>query len=137
MPEDLGPAAGKIRVKITSPLSLIADFEANSVEVPTPNGRRLMMPKTAPMFCLIKAGKVIIHQEQKDPIIYQVSAGVCEMRRGICAIMAWGMPAKKIDFEKVKILLDEAEQVSPHFGSAAAGQEIRDRMAFYRLILKQ
>ena len=137
MPEDLGPSVGKIRVKISSPLSPVADLEADSVEIPTPNGRRLMMPRTAPMFCLIKAGKVIIHQASTDPITYQVSDGICEMRRGICAIMAWGTQAEKFNREKIKILLAEAEQVMLNFGSGESGREIRERIAFYRLILNQ
>ena len=137
MPEDLGPSAGKIRVKITSPLSPVADLEANYVEIPTPGGRRLMLPRMAPMFCLVKAGKVIVHQENNAPAVYQVSSGVCEMRRGICAIMAWGIGSDKFDSKKAEILLAEANQALPNFGSGEAGQEIRDRISFYRLILKQ
>ena len=137
MPEDLGPSAGKIRVKITSPLSPIADLEADSVEIPTPQGSRLMLPKTAPTFCLIKAGKVIIRQALKNTAVYLVSAGVCEMRRGICAIMAWGVAAEKINPDRVKVLLKEAEQALPGFGSGKAGQEIQDRISFYHLILKE
>ena len=137
MPEDLSPSAGKIRVKITSPLSPVADLEADSVEIPTPGGRRLMMPKTAPLFCLVKAGEVIIHQENKSPVMYRVSSGVCEMRRGICAIMAWGAETDKFDRKKAEVLLAEAEQALPNFGIGEAGREIRDRISFYRLILKQ
>ena len=137
MPEDLGPSAGKIRVKITSPLSPVADLEADSVEIPTPGGRRLMMPKTAPLFCLVRSGKVIVHQETKAPIVYRVSSGICEMRRGICAIMAWGAETDKLDRKKTEILLAEARQALPNFGSGEAGREIQDRISFYQLILKE
>ena len=137
MPEDLGPSAGKIRVKITCPLFPIADLEADSVEIPAINGRRLMMPKTAPVFCLLKAGDVLIHTESEKTVIYHISSGVCEMRRGICAMMTWGVKRHEVDREQTEKLLKEAESALVNFGKGEARREIQDRISFYRLILKK
>ena len=135
MPEDLSPSAGKIRVKITSPLSPVVDLEADSVEIPTPGGRRLMMPKTAPLFCLVKAGKIIIHQENKSPVMYRVSSGVCEVRRGICAIMAWAEEKTSIRPDKIRAELARGEKVLATLPVGKASEAIQNRLDFYRFIL--
>ena len=89
MAEDLGPKEGYLRVKIVSPTEIVWDGEADSVQIPTPDGVRLFIPKKAPLICLLAQGEVIINRTGHLPLKYIVSNGVCEIRRDICAILTY------------------------------------------------
>lgn len=135
MAEDLSPTEGKLRVKITCPISPVLDIEADSVQIPALQGERLIIPNRMPLFCILNQGKVVIHREGHPKMTYLISDGVCEVRRDICAIMAWGMRADEINPEKIKGLLDEAEKVLPSINSRYAEREIRNRIFYYQMLL--
>ena len=136
MAEDLGPSVGKIRVKITCPTSVVMDLEGESALIPTLLGPRLILPKTAPAFFLLKEGKVVVYRDENTPLIYLISQGVCEVRRDICSIMAWGISDKEVDKNHIQMLLEEAQTTYQKSLSISGKREIKKRIDFYRFILK-
>ena len=130
MAEDLAPSPGKIRVKITCPTTVIADVEGDSVEVAASLGKRLILPKMAPLFFLLKEGKVIVKRKDKSDLVYLISKGVCEVRRDICAVMAWGILERDVQKEQFETLLDDTEKAYQKLSSSVAKQEIKKRMDF-------
>ena len=135
MPEDQGPSPGYLRVKITSPIHMVADMEAESVCIPALQGSCLILPNRAPLFCLLNMGNVLVRQTDGTEVIYYVSRGVCEVRRDICAIMGWAVRADEINWDDVRERLQTAETYLAAMVAPAARQELSDRIAFYRLLL--
>jgi F0F1-type ATP synthase epsilon subunit len=135
MAEDLSPTPGKLRVKITCPISSVIDVEADFVQIPALQGERVILPNRTPLFCVLNQGKVIIHREGHAPMVYLISKGVCEVRRDICAVMAWGMRPDEINPKKLQRLWDEASQVLPSIRSRYAEREIQNRISYYKMLL--
>ena len=136
MAEDLGPSAGKIRVKITCPLALAADKEADSVSIPAIKGNFLVMPRKAPEFFLLKEGELIIHADNQPDKVYWVSRGVCEVRRDICAVMAWAEEKTSLSVEKIRTELEQGEKMLGTLPKGKPVEAIVSRLDFYRFILK-
>ena len=111
MAEDLSPTPGKLRVKITCPISPVLDIEADSVQIPALQGERVILPGRMPLFCILNQGKVVIYREGHPPLTYLISKGICEVRRDICAVMAWSMRLDEVNMDKIKSLLNEAEKI--------------------------
>ena len=135
MAEDADPSPGKIRVKITCPLSPVVDIEVQSVLVPALQGPRLILLNRAPLFCQLSLGEVILYRDNHPPLTYLVSRGVCEVRRNICAIMAWGLRPDEIHPDKIQTLLHEAESALPTLISPTAQHELQTRIDFYHYLL--
>ena len=135
MAEDLSPTPGKLKVKITCPISRVVEMEADFVQIPALQGERIILPDRMPLFCVLNQGKVIIHREGHAPMVYLISKGVCEVRRDICAVMAWGMRVDEIHPDKIQNLLNEANQVLPTIRSRYAEREIQNRIAYYEMLL--
>lgn len=136
MAEDLSPTEGKLRVKITCPISPVLDIEADSAQIPALEGERVILPNRMPLFCLLNQGKVIIHRDGHPQMTYLISKGVCEVRRDICAVMAWAMRADEINPERIKELMLEAEKVLPSINSRYAKREIQMRLDYYKMLLQ-
>ena len=135
MAEDLSPTAGKLRVKITCPISPVTDMEADSVQIPAIQGEQVILPERMPLFCILNQGEVVINRDGHPPLTYLISKGICEVRRDICAIMAWGMRLEEINTDKINLLLNEAEKVLPSIKSRYAEREIQNRIAYYKMLL--
>ena len=135
MAEDKGPSAGKIRVKITCPLFPVADVEADRVLIPAGQGDFLVMPRKAPAFYLINAGKVIIQSAGMPDKIYWVSRGVCEVRRDICAIMAWAEEKTSVRPDVLRAELERGEAALGSVPAGRASEALQNRLDFYRFIL--
>jgi len=135
MAEDLDPPTGKIRLKITCPLSPVTELIANCVDIPALQGVRRIIPGQAPLFCRLNAGKVVIYSDNHSPITYVISRGVAEVRRDICAIMAWAIRPEEVHPVKVQALLEDASNALPHMSSKVARQELQNRIDFYRSLL--
>ena len=135
MAEDLSPTEGKLRIKITCPISPVLDIEADSVQIPALQGERLIIPSRMPLFCILNQGKVVIHREGRPKMTYLISKGVCEVRRDFCAIMAWGMRIDEVNPEKIKGLLNEAETILPAINSRYGRREIQVRIDYYKMLL--
>ena len=136
MAEDFGPAAGRIRLKITCPTHLVADLEVDSVRLPGVLGNRLVLPHQAPYFMRLTAGPAILHRAGQNDVVYLLSAGVCEVRRDICAVMAWAIRPEDVDPAVIQDRLKMARTVIQKVILPMARQEIADRIAFYEMILK-
>jgi len=134
MAEDSSPSPKKIRVKIVCPKKIIVDTEVDSVQIPAALGMRLIKPRQAPLFCVIKTGQVILNlpQEQK---VYLVSCGVCEIRRNICSILAWAVAANDISLEKAQTELESAYALKQTAVIPAAKQEIQKQIDFYKSVI--
>ena len=137
MAEDLSPSAGKIRVKITCPLSVVADMEADRVLIPALGGDFLVMPQKAPQFFLMREGKVVIQRQDMADKVYWVSKGVCEVRRDICAVMAWAEEKTGVSLDKIRSELERGEKLLTTLPAGKAAWAIQNRLGFYRLILKE
>lgn len=137
MPEDLSPPAGRLRLKMTCPLSPVTDIIADSILIPAVQGARLILPGMAPLFCQLNQGQIIIHRTGHPPMTYLISRGVAEVRRDICAVMAWGMRQDEVNPNKIQSLLTDAETALPTLISALARRELQTRIDFYRHLLAQ
>ncbi len=135
MAEDLSPTAGKLRVKITCPISSVLDIEADSVQIPALEGERVILPNRMPLFCILNQGEIVIHRNGHPQMTYLISKGVCEVRRDICAVMAWGMRIDEINPERIKELMYEAEKVLPSINSRYGEREIQNRISYYKMLL--
>ena len=136
MAEDLSPSAGKIRVKITCPLFVVADMEADSVLIPASGGDFLVMPRKAPQFFLLKEGQVVIHRIGEADKIYWISKGVCEVRRDICAVMAWAEEKTSVRPDIIRAELAQGEKVLAHLPEGEPARALQNRLDFYRAILE-
>ena len=137
MAEDLEPSAGKIRVKITCPLMIVADMEADSALIPSVKGDFLVMPRKAPMFFLLNEGEVVIRNNGKPDKVYWVSRGVCEVRRDICAIMAWAEEKTSVRIDTIKAELVRGEKVLSALPVGNPRESIQNRLSFYQFILSK
>lgn len=136
MAEDFGPSAGKVRVKITCPLALVVDMEVDSILIPATRGNFLIMPRKAPAFYVIKEGQVILHRADKPDKVYWVSRGVCEVRRDICAIMAWAAEKTSVRPDDLRAELERGEAVRATLPAGKASESLQNRLDFYRYVLE-
>lgn len=136
MPEDQGPLSGRIRVKITSPARAVADLEAVSALIPAEEGNRLIIPRKAPLICLIRQGCLIVNCPDGKRQVYCVSSGICEVRRDICSVMAWAVGQDEIDRPRAEERLKETQIALRTLAAADKRQELIDRADFYRFLLK-
>ena len=137
MAEDLSPSSGKIRIKITSPLAVVLDRECDSVLIPASFGDFLVMPRKAPAFYLLKKGEVIVREKGQPDKAYWVSMGVCEVRRDICAVIAWAEEKTSLRKDLIQKKLEEGEKVLPHLSAGEGRKALAHRMDFYRFILEE
>lgn len=137
MAEESNPETGKIRVKITCPLFPVVEMEVDSVEIPAWEGTRTIVPNQAPLFCMLHEGRVVIYQEEHLPIVYLISRGICEVRRDICSILAWGGRADRISREQIENQLTEAELMSKKVMSGTARREVFSRIDFFKSVLRE
>ena len=102
------PENGKIRVRLICPLYKVAEMEADSVLLPAEEGDILLLPERAPIFFNLKPGRMIVYNEGEKPISFLVSGGICEFRRNLCPVLAWGGYEDKIDASKIAKQLKKA-----------------------------
>ena len=95
VPPEEAPKNGKIRVKLISPLKEVFSMEADKVLLPAVDGDILILPDRAPIFISLKAGRMVIYNKGEENINYLISAGICEVRRNLCPVLAWGVQEDK------------------------------------------
>lgn len=137
MVEESDPSPGKVRLKITCPLYPIVEVEADAVELPAWDGTRTIIPGQAPLFCALHEGRMVIYQEDHPPVIYLISRGVCEVRRNICSVLAWGGRADHISGDQIKKQLTEAENMSKRVMSGTGRREVFSRIDFFKKVLEE
>ena len=130
------PANGKIRVKLITPLFESYVVEADSVLLPALDGDILILPDRAPIFLSLKAGRMIVYNKGEEPIHFLVSSGVCEIRRNLCPVMAWGGRLDKINPERIEQQLKVALKALPTTHSLAKTEAL-SRIEFLEMVLKE
>ena len=129
------PTNGKVKVRLICPLYEVFETEADGVLLPGAEGDILILPERAPIFVYLKAGRMIIYNNGQEPISYFVSAGVCEVRRNLCPVLAWGVREDKVKPEKIAMQLAESEAALGGLTSEMAKQEVITRVDFFKTIL--
>ncbi len=147
MPEDFNtsgygkpeesPKNGKIRVKLICPLFPGAVLEADSVLLPALDGDILILPNRAPIFLSLRAGRMIVYNKGQKPVVFFVSGGVCEVRRNLCPVLAWGGREEKIDVRLIARYLEDALKVYPSYRSSLAKTEAVTRIDFFKMVLDE
>lgn len=135
-PEE-APPKGKIRVKLICPLYEVAVMEADSVLLPAVDGDILILPERAPIFFNIRAGQMIVYRKDEKPVSFFVSGGLCEVRRNLCPVLAWGVQKDQVEVEKIEILLQNAQNVLKDYKNELGKTEAASRIAFYQNILNE
>ncbi len=136
MPEQ-GPSSGKIKVKIITPLFPVMEEEADSVLLPAVEGDILILPNRAPLFLALKEGRMILYKKGEEARTYLISKGICEIRRNICPVLAWGGEKSKINPEMIAAHLEKAEKALENSTHSLAHNEVAARIDFFKMILKE
>ena len=135
-PPEESPKNGKIRVKLITPLFEACVIEADQVLLPALDGDILILPNRAPIFFSLRPGRMIIYNEGEEPIRFLISSGICEVRRNLCPVMAWGGREDKINPVKIKEQLDAALKALPSTDSIAKTEAL-SRINFFNMVLKE
>ena len=130
------PANGKIRVKLITPLFESHIVEADSVLLPALDGDILILPDRAPIFFSLRPGRMIVYNNGEEPVKFLISSGVCEVRRNLCPVMAWGGREDKINPEKIKRQLDIAIKALPSTHDLAKSEAL-SRIEFFKMVLRE
>ena len=130
------PPKGKIRVKLICPLYEVAVLEADSVLLPAVDGDILILPERAPIFFNLTAGRMIVYNKGQKPVSFFVSGGICEVRRNLCPVLAWGAEEEKIDVKKIEAQLQNAQNALKDYRNDLGKTEVASRIDFYQKILE-
>ena len=127
------PDIHHVRVKIISPEKTVLVVEVDKVLLPCSNGDMMILPRHAPCFCSIKAGKLVLYDKgQIIPMI--VSDGVAEIRRNICAVLAWGILCENIKRPEVEAELAATEKLLKTVHTSNKQEEVLKRVQFLNLL---
>lgn len=137
LPAEPTPNNGKIKVKLICPLFEVISVEADKVLLPAENGDFLVLKDRAPIFISLKAGRMIIYNEGQEPVSYIISRGICEIRRNLCPVLAWGGRENKIDPKIIAGHLKEAEKMMSDISSNLKKHEVATRIEFFKKILEE
>ncbi len=135
-PPEEAPKNGKIRVKLITPLFEATVIEADKVLLPALDGDILILPDRAPIFFSLRPGRMIVYNQGEEPVSFLISSGVCEVRRNLCPVMAWGGREDKINPIKIKEQLDAALKALPASDSIAKTEAL-SRINFFNMVLKE
>lgn len=130
------PTSGKIKVKLICPLFPVTETEADKVLLPAENGDILILPDRAPIFLSLRPGRMLIYRG-KQVESYLISSGVCEFRRNLCPVLAWGGAEDKIDAHQIALQLDMANEAVQTTHSFLTRTEIMARIEFFKMILRE
>ncbi len=131
------PENGKIRVKLICPLYTVAVLEADSVLIPALDGDIVILPDRAPLFFSLRAGRMIVYNKGEKPVSFLVSGGICEVRRNLCPVLAWGGYEERIDVEEIAQRLKKAQKVLAGYHSDFGKTEAASRIQFFKTVLKE
>ena len=131
------PENGKIRVKLICPLYTVAVLEADSVLIPALDGDIVILPDRAPLFFSLRAGRMIVYNKGEKPVSFLVSGGICEVRRNLCPVLAWGGYEERIDVEEIAQRLKKAQKVLAGYHSDFGKTEAASLIQFFKTVLKE
>lgn len=131
------PENGKIRMKLICPMYSVATLEADSVLLPAAEGDILILPNRAPIFFNLRPGRMVVYNKGQKPVNFLVSAGICEVRRNLCPVLAWGEQEDKIDVEQVKKQLEKAHKSLSDYRTDLGKTEASSRVEYLEMVLKE
>ena len=130
------PDIHRVRVKVISPEKTVLVTEVDKVLLPCLNGDMMILPRHAPCFCSLKSGKLLLYDKgQVTPVI--ISDGVAEVRRNICAVLAWGILPENIKRPEVEEQLASTEKLLKTLHTSAKQAEVVKRLQFLNLLVAE
>ena len=126
----------KVRVKVISPEKIVFSDEVDKVLLPCVNGDRMILPRHAPCFCAVKAGRLVLFDGGQKKVII-VSRGVAEIRRNICAIMAWGALPEKVERPELEEQIKKATKVLSSLHTTEKQEAVLERVHFLNLLKQE
>lgn len=126
----------KIQVSFASALYEIPPQEADSVLLPASAGNILILPNRAPLFVLLKCGKVVVKNNGKAQTFY-ISAGISEIRHNTCPICAWVVAADKTDKDNAQQQIEKLQEELTKAHGPLQKTQIQQRLDLWELILKE
>lgn len=136
VPPEEAPKNGKIRVRLISPLKEVFSMEADKVLLPAVDGDILILPDRAPIFISLKAGRMVIYNQGQENVNYLISSGICEVRRNLCPVLAWGVDESKMHLDRIKEELAKARGICKDNSSYMQKKEVSTRVDFFKRILE-
>ena len=130
------PSENKVRVKIISPQHLVLQAEVDKVLLPCINGDMMILTRHAPCFCTIKAGHLVLYDKNKKTTVI-VSNGVAEVRRNICAVLAWGVLSDEIKRPDVEAQLSTTQKLLNTIHTRERQGMVLERIHFLQLLLAE
>ena len=127
------PDIHHVKVKIISPEKVVLIAEVDKVLLPCFNGDLMILPRHAPCFCSIRAGKLLLYDKGKI-ISAIVSDGVAEIRRNICVVLAWGILSDNIKRPDVEAQLTATEKLLKTIHTSDKQMEVLARVRFLNLL---
>ena len=106
MPETL-KIDGKLNVHIYCATHVVMDSVADKVLLPTQQGDLMILKGRAPLFTAVSAGVMWVYNRGLPPEAYYIDAGIAEIRRNICSVLAWAMAANKMDLTVIRDRLND------------------------------
>ena len=79
---------------------------------------------------------MVIYNKGEENINYLISAGICEVRRNLCPVLAWGVQEDKIQIDHVKKELSKARVICKDNSSYMQKKEVSTRVDFFKRILQ-
>ena len=103
----------KIVFKIITPTGVIHDSNPISVTVDTLDGQLTILPNHTPILVPIKAGEIVIRNNQNEEISLAVHSGFLEVLRGsvVNALVDEAVHESDIDEKKVNEAIDRAQKL--------------------------
>lgn len=135
-PKDVA-SAGKVLMKLVTPLFPVETIEADSILLPAVDGDILILPERAPIFFNLRAGRLTVFNKGQEPVHYLVSPGICETRRNVCSVLAWGGRENHINPEIMAHHLATALAAMPQADSAVERSQVAARIEFFEFVLKE
>ncbi len=103
----------KIVFKIITPSGIIHDSKVASVTVDTTNGQLTILPNHTPILVPIKAGEVVVKNNQNEEISLAVNDGFLEVLKSsvVNVLVDDAIHESEIDEDKVKEAIERAKKL--------------------------
>ena len=134
MPETL-KIQGKMNFHLISPKRVVLDTVADKVLLPTAQGPVMILPQRAPLFLGVSIGTLWLKNEEEMPLCYLISDGCAEIRRNICSVLAWGIPADDIPKEYLENRLVSARKELTQMNSSYGKHQLQRYMDYLSYVL--
>ena len=136
MPETL-KIDGKLNVHIYCATHVVMDSVADKILLPTQQGGLMILKGRAPLFTAVSAGVMWVYNKGLPPEAYYIDAGIAEVRRDICSVLAWAMAANKMDLTAIKARLNDQTTQLEKARQPTQKIDLQNSIAFLQSILNR